>query len=75
MPSLVARYPISILQFISGALIPGRRSEQERPRSGLSCEFVKKTHKISPLEDDKRKFLRQKFWSQGNFLGYLGPGS
>ena len=32
-------------------------------------------HKISLLEDAKRKFLRPKFWSLGTPLGYMGPVS
>ena len=32
-------------------------------------------YKITSLEDGKRKILRQKFWSHGTPLGYLGPVS
>ena len=30
-------------------------------------------HKITSFEDDMRKFLRPKIWSQGTPLGSLGP--
>ena len=36
---------------------------------------MKNYHKITSYFHDKRKILRQKFWSLGTNLGYLGPGS
>ena len=30
-------------------------------------------HKITSFEDDMRKFLRPKIWSQGTPLGSMGP--
>ena len=34
---------------------------------------IHKMHKITSLEDGKRKILTQKFWSHGTSLGHLGP--
>ena len=34
---------------------------------------IHKMHKITSLEDVKRKNLKPKFWSLGTNLGYLGP--
>ena len=41
--------------------------------SQILPKYLCKTHKMSSLEDDKRKILRQKFWSQGTSLGSMGP--
>ena len=43
--------------------------------SAFVAQQIAKMHKITSFEDDMRKFLRQKFWSHGTPLGYLGPVS
>ena len=34
---------------------------------------IPKSHKITSFEDDMRKILSKKFWSQGTSLGSMGP--
>ena len=41
--------------------------------SAFFAEQTAKMHKITSFEDDMRKFLRPKIWSQGTPLGSMGP--
>ena len=40
---------------------------------GFFAKQIPKSHKITSFEDDMRKIVSEKFWSQGTSLGSMGP--